>query len=137
MTNDEIDKLEASKQLDEAVALAVGLKVVENTSGGCLVDDFKDEEVVDFGNGACRLFSPSTDWGDAMMAMERCDFNAKKLPVGLLYMFSRNAAGEKWYGFRINDDGFASGVCSNAQSGPLAICHAILKATRQEVRNDT
>ena len=37
MTNDEIDKLEASKQLDEAVALAVGLKVVENTSGGCLV----------------------------------------------------------------------------------------------------
>ena len=106
----------ASYELDKAVAEACGIQWYNPY-------DFAPSVWIRQSLESGRQFSPSTDWNDAMLAAEKCGlFDMSTHTVAL--DFSRG----KW---RVNDGqgGSFSGaeIYSEHESGPMAICLAILK----------
>jgi hypothetical protein len=112
MTNDEIDKLEAGRELDRLVALNCGFTLVyDNGYDGEFKAELWPEEP--------KEFHPSTDWNDAMWAAEK---------IGLFGRLG-NCLYQSVDGWMVLTENDADGPLSIHDSGPVAICRAILKAS--------
>lgn len=157
MTFDEIMKCRPGASLDRLVAEACGIEYEvnpnpagihcwENTGGDvwkcseCLevfYDDFNDAPV-----RGCKpspiLFRPSSDWNDAMMAAEKAGVFATG--PGDLDSFGfvdrvTDGGPYKWrvcrHRFNVYDS-LSITVIATAETGPLAICRAILINSRNK-----
>lgn len=113
----ELQEIEAGSETDKRVAEACGLEIVPMPShfsfahDTCWVDEHPRV-------GRDWKFEPSVDWGDAMAAAE-----SYSLFDGWMLGYSRAHSG--WY-FQNDEEEPLHGEWGLAESGPLAICRAIL-----------
>jgi len=110
MTDERIDAMQAGPEMDRAVLDAIG----EPRHSGC------DE------SGAFRLVRrrlPSTDWNDAMYAAER---------INLFGIHTVLGVGDFGDWTVLSWEGTTMTEISSADTGPLAICRAILKLAKVE-----
>lgn len=111
MTDAEIDALEAGRELDRLVALECGFTLVyDNGYDGEFKAELWPEEP--------RVFRPSSDWNDAMLAAEKAGLFDEGFLEGYWSV-------KKWDSY----DPVAIEIASH-QSGPVAVCRAILKAVK-------
>lgn len=143
MTDEQIDAMQAGPEIDRAVA-AVCFDVYRLTpdvdplikTAPCVLDVHKHSLskqhplwLIPSREGEHRPFAPSEDWNDAMFAAER---------FGLFNRAGVSLSRGDWYGeidiervvWRITQ--YESTLISHADSGPLAICSAILKLARDK-----
>jgi len=113
MTDAEIDALEAGRELDRLVALECGFTLVyDNGYDGEFKAELWPEEP--------RVFRPSSDWNDAMWAVVNF-FGSTQVNVAHV---GRNGGDTPWHVW-VDE---VPCIETQAASGPLAICRAILKA---------
>lgn len=126
MAESEIDALEEGFALDIKVAKACGIKCLCSTP----VDRYYQPTgeptslVVDDGNGDTRRFRPSSDWNDAMMAAEKARLF---YPDGFLDFDYRG----EWRVQELDMCTPEARIITSHDSGPVAICRAILKAVKK------
>ena len=138
MTDAEIDALEAGSELDKMVADACGIVVDYDpkTYGPIKVCRYVDGENL-------AAFSPSRWWNDAMLALDKivgtddsfvadsvsmnCDYRGWQ--VDLLKTIEWND-GDETNGWEDTPRCVATLASESDDSGPIAICRAILKAVK-------
>lgn len=160
MTPTEIDALEAGPDLDRLVAKACGSEYETNPNPSGLHDwevvggnvygnAYRCQHChCDCDDGAygcgpeppkdgCKpspiLFRPSTDWNDAMLAAEKVGLFAPVGDESFGFIDRVTDGGPHQYRFcrhRSDDNGLYMRVISRHKSGPVAICRAILKASK-------
>ena len=119
-----------SEEIDRQVAEAVGYGIpskdrpCETTLTG-LDGNF----LLTYPEGDSKTFRPSTDWNDAMWAAEKVG-----LFSSLRCLWKDQAKGNRWFVVWINMDGTVGqgleSIWAYGESGPLAICQAILRLAK-------
>ena len=132
MTDAEIDALEEVAvaaycvELDRLVALQCGFTLVyDNGYDGEFKAEIWPEEP--------RVFRPSSDWNDAMLAAEKVDWQRKNEGDRLEVSYQPNGSWNAMI-IRYADDYTVPSEMQlgiNHKCGPVAICRAILKAVKK------
>lgn len=102
MDDAEIDALDEGRELDRLIASAIGRDECEAQLNG---------------------FRPSSDWNDAMRAVEKF-FGSTQVNVAHV---GRNGGDTPWHVW-VDE---VPCIETQAESGPLAICRAILKVVKK------
>ena len=120
-----IDTLMAGPELDWLVCQACGIKAWPPENGGIHPVRIQDSNL-----RMLRAFCPSTNWTDAMLAAERTEL----FEWGAVALFkSRNT--NRWSVADVFETHHV--IAAEADSGPLAICRAILKAKASHAESAT
>ena len=122
MTDDEIDALEAGVRLDFKVAKACDVEFYSSTSIGRRGEIGPPSVVVLDENKNAKPFRPSSDWNDAMWVVVKF-FGSTQVNVAHV---GKNGGDTPWHTW-VDE---VPSIETQAASGPVAICRAILKAVK-------
>lgn len=118
MTADQISAMEAGPEMDWSVA------AIYEVWGSAIPDNPLEPCFIVLHDLERREFSPSTDWNDAMFAAEQ--FGLLTIHSACIGTWGFDYFGAQRGDYRVFQPGDFGINISTAQTGPLAICRAIL-----------